>query len=54
MESLGIPSLTLWIVVFPAICLLYLIRKRKDLETFDVRLKMGYYLNGYKREYFFW
>lgn len=50
----GFPILVFWIIIYPISCLIYLMNHKKDLDTVDFRIKMGYYLNGYRKEYFYW
>lgn len=48
------PMLLLWMVFYPGLCLFYLIKNKKKLDDVDVRAKMGFYINGYKEELFYW
>ena len=54
MTLFGIPILLFWIVLYPITCLFYLIFHRKQLENIQIKIKMGFYLNGYKKNYFYW
>ena len=54
MYSFGVPILFFWILFYPLICLFYLIYHKREIERIDIKIKMGYYLNGYKTNYFYW
>lgn len=48
------PNLILWIIIYPCISLAVLFKKRKKLNQLNVRAKLGYYIEGYKKQYFYW
>lgn len=54
MYTFGVPVLFFWTLLYPLFCLFYLINHKKDLEHIKMKIKMGYYLNGYKPECFYW
>jgi len=56
MYTFGVPLLIFWILLYPLICLFYLIYHKKEIKIgqADIKIKMGYYLNGYKDNYFYW
>jgi len=51
--TLALPSLVLWVFGLPALTLLYL-ATRKDLDSIDVKLKVGFIINGYRKQRYFW
>ena len=50
----GMPILIFWIMVYPMTCLLYMVHNKKRIESVEIRTKMGYYVNGYKPNFFYW
>lgn len=54
MIAFGTPNLIYWIILYPFGCLVYMIRNRRKLNGMEMKIRMGYYLIGYKTQYFFW
>lgn len=51
---MGVPVLCFWIFIYPLGCLVYILIKKKEINSMDVQMRMSYYLNGYKKNYFYW
>lgn len=43
-----------WICIYPITCLFYMIKNRKRLNNNEISAKMGFYINGYRDQYYFW
>ena len=54
MIGFGSPILFYWIFLYPLTCLFYMIFNRKDNGQINIRIKMGYFMNGYKPEHYYW
>ena len=54
MYIFGLPLLFYWVLVYPLSCLFYMIYSRNNIENINFRIRMGYYLNGYKKEHYYW
>jgi hypothetical protein len=48
------PSIIIWCVAAPLLCLIHLIRRRKILDRIDVKLLFGFLFHGYSRKHFYW
>lgn len=48
------PFLLFWAVVYPFTCIIYLWIHRKQLNLITIQAKMGFYINGYKQQFYFW
>jgi hypothetical protein len=52
--SVALPSIIVWGVGLPALCLAYLIRERHGLGLTTLRLRLGFLYNGYESQKFYW
>jgi len=52
--SVALPSIVVWGLGLPTLCLAYLIRERNRLGQTTLRLRLGFLYNGYEREKFYW
>lgn len=50
----SIPSIAVWIVSFPLICLVFLLSNKAKLDKINRRLVMGFLYHGFKKDYFYW
>ncbi|CAG9309876.1 unnamed protein product [Blepharisma stoltei] len=49
-----IPSIILWGIGIPALCLLNLVKNRRKLNEIGPRLMFGFFFNGYKKSCYYW
>lgn len=55
MYYFALPILAYWVIVYPFACLIYMVVNKSQLDDdIILRIRMGYYLNGYKSKYFYW
>ncbi|CAG9312598.1 unnamed protein product [Blepharisma stoltei] len=54
MLTFSLPTIILWGIILPTICLVNIIRNRKKLDNINVRLTYGFLFNGFKTEHFYW
>lgn len=54
MFTFALPILFYWILLYPMGCFLYMLYNKTKLDHIEMKIRMGYYLNGYKKEYFYW
>ena len=52
--TVDIPSIVLWAVGLPAICLLYLHRNRGKLALIFMKIRLGFIYNGYNSDKYYW
>lgn len=52
--AVALPSILLWSVGIPAICLFFLWKSRKSLHTVATRLRFGFLFNGYETHTYYW
>ncbi|CAG9318584.1 unnamed protein product [Blepharisma stoltei] len=50
----SLPSIVIWGIIMPTICLVNLIRNKNNLNDISVRLRYGFLFNGYKEQHFYW
>ena len=50
----ALPSLALWIVIFPIFCLYSIAKNRKNLKQEELVLKFGFLYNGFHQQTFYW
>mmetsp|Transcript_12326 Transcript_12326/g.23395 ORF Transcript_12326/g.23395 Transcript_12326/m.23395 type:complete len:263 (+) Transcript_12326:1-789(+) len=50
----AIPSIIVWCITLPLICLAYLIRSRHKLETMNIKMMFGFLYHGYTPKHFYW
>lgn len=50
----ALPSLIVWGILTPALCLHFLTRKRKDLLDIRQKLRFGFLYHGFKETRFYW
>lgn len=52
--AVAIPSMVLWALGLPALCLLYIHKNRNKLALTYMKLRLGFIYNGYLPEKFYW
>ncbi|CAG9324278.1 unnamed protein product [Blepharisma stoltei] len=52
--TISLPSIILWGIILPTVCLINIIRNRSRLSDLGVRLRYGFLFNGYKDNHYFW
>jgi hypothetical protein len=52
--AVAMPSIALWGIGLPTICLIYLIKCRHKLDLTSNRLRLGFIYNGYERRKYYW
>jgi len=52
--AVAIPSICLWGVGLPTLCLVYLIKQRHKLDLTNNRLRLGFIYNGYDKRKYYW
>jgi len=52
--AVATPSICLWGIGLPTICLVYLIKYRQKLDLTSNRLRLGFIYNGYERRKYYW
>ncbi|CAG9309797.1 unnamed protein product [Blepharisma stoltei] len=50
----ALPSIIVWGIGIPAICLMGLMKNRRNLNDLGVRLKFGFFFNGYSGKCYYW
>lgn len=43
-----------WILIYPVTCLIYMIHNRNKLHDIEINAKLGFYINGYQDDYYYW
>lgn len=49
-----IPFTLYWTLIYPIFVLIHLIRRRQDIFSLEIKSKFGLFINGYKRNFFYW
>ena len=52
--SLALPCLVVWVLLLPAVTLVYLCTHRSKLDALESKFKFGFLVNGYSRSAFYW
>jgi hypothetical protein len=52
--SVSVPSIIVWCVGSPFVCLLLLVRQRRRLESLETKLKYGFLYNGFTPKAYYW
>ncbi|CAG9312607.1 unnamed protein product [Blepharisma stoltei] len=52
--AVSLPSIILWGILLPTICLINLTKNKKKLDNISLRLRYGFLFNGYKEKHFYW
>jgi len=52
--ALALPSLLIWTVFLPTVCILYLRKRKQNLEDLSTKYVMGFLYHGYRAELYFW
>lgn len=50
----SLPTIVVWIITFPLLCMVYLIKNKKHLSKPSRKLVMGFLYHGYREEFFYW
>ena len=53
-ETVALPSIVVWVVGLPMVCLLYIHRRRIALHSPKVQMQYSFLYKGYQREHYFW
>jgi len=48
------PFMAYWILIYPVTCLIYMIHNRNKLHDIEINAKLGFYINGYQDDYYYW
>ena len=49
-----IPSFSIFCLILPLLSFIYMLRNRKNLYTDHILRKVGFLLNGYSPQYYYW
>lgn len=52
--AVALPSLLIWIVIIPPLCIVFLWFRRTNLEKESTQLVLGFVYSGFKNNFFFW
>ena len=52
--AVAIPAVVVWVFAVPLLCLLILIRNRRNLDELWLRLQYGFLISGYARKWYYW
>ncbi|CDW81646.1 UNKNOWN [Stylonychia lemnae] len=50
----ALPSIIVWGLGIPFFALIILIKRRKQLNSFDIRQSYGFLYRGYRKDYYYW
>jgi hypothetical protein len=50
----ALPGIIIWVITTPALSILFLSRRRKDLNDIEQKLKFGFLYHGFKESRFYW
>ncbi|CAG9324277.1 unnamed protein product [Blepharisma stoltei] len=50
----ALPTISIWVIAVPALCLIKLVKNRAKLEDISVKLKLGFLFNGYNLKHYYW
>ncbi|CAG9324295.1 unnamed protein product [Blepharisma stoltei] len=50
----ALPTINIWVIAVPALCLIKLVKNRNKLEDISVKLRFGFLFNGYNSKYYYW
>ena len=53
-ETVALPSIVVWVMGLPLVCLLYIHRRRIALHNPKVQMQYSFLYKGYQRERYFW
>jgi len=53
-QSVGLPSIVVWVIGLPLVCLLYIHRRRIALHSPSVQMQYSFLYKGYQRNRYYW
>jgi len=52
--ALGVPAIVIWVFAVPLLCLLLLVRNRREQDELWFKMRYGFLTNGYMRVRYYW
>ncbi|CAG9312680.1 unnamed protein product [Blepharisma stoltei] len=52
--TISLPTIIIWGIILPTVCLIALIRDKENLKSINIRVRYGFIFNGYKESKFYW
>ncbi|CAG9324291.1 unnamed protein product [Blepharisma stoltei] len=52
--TISLPTIILWGIILPTVCLVNIIRNKSRLGDLNVRIRYGFLFNGYRDNHYFW
>mmetsp|Transcript_4575 Transcript_4575/g.614 ORF Transcript_4575/g.614 Transcript_4575/m.614 type:complete len:147 (-) Transcript_4575:394-834(-) len=52
--AVALPSIVIWGIGIPTVCLFFLYRNKRNLGGINVRIRFGFLFNGYNDKHYFW
>ncbi|CAG9324285.1 unnamed protein product [Blepharisma stoltei] len=50
----ALPTIIIWVIAVPALCLIKLVKNRRKLEDISIKMKFGFLFNGYNLKHYYW